>query len=130
MVQKQWITVSEHTARTAHATVQPSFKPNAAQQSAIDDISNTSSFQTFLLDGVTGSGKTEVYLQLIQQAIDANKQVLILLPEITLTPQIASRFRQRLAAHMVISHSGLNDTQRAQAWLALKSGIALSLIHI
>ena len=128
MIEKQWITVSVQNAQTAHAAIQPSFKPNNAQQSAIDDVLNTSSFQTFLLDGVTGSGKTEVYLQLIQQAIDANKQVLILLPEITLTPQIASRFRQRLATHMVISHSGLNDTQRAQAWLALKSGVANILL--
>jgi primosomal protein N' (replication factor Y) len=129
LIAKNWIEVSEEQASTPKQVSKPNFSPNAAQQQAIDAVSVAkNTFKTFLLDGVTGSGKTEVYLQLIQQVISAGQQVLILLPEITLTPQLANRFKQRLAAHLVISHSGLNDTQRAQAWLRLKEGFANILL--
>ncbi len=129
MIEKGWVTISQEDAQAISQPTTPSFAPNLAQQAAIDSVSNTpQGFQVFLLDGVTGSGKTEVYLQLIQQVLEAGKQVLILLPEITLTPQLAQRFRQRLAAQMVISHSGLNDTQRTQAWLRLKEGLANILL--
>lgn len=129
MLDKKWVTLSHQPMSIEQVLIEPTFKPNSIQQAAIDDISNaTGTFQTFLLDGVTGSGKTEVYLQLIKHAIAADQQVLILLPEITLTPQIASRFRQRLATNMVISHSGLNDTQRAQAWLQFSQGSATLLL--
>ncbi|ORU92428.1 MAG: primosomal protein N' [Cycloclasticus sp. symbiont of Bathymodiolus heckerae] len=129
MVEKSWVTVSQEHVAATHQIQSPSFTPNPAQQTAIDAIAHAQDcFQTFLLDGVTGSGKTEVYLQTIQKIITTGKQVLILLPEITLTPQLAKRFKQRLAAQMVISHSGLNDTQRAQAWLRLKEGFASILL--
>lgn len=129
MVTKAWVTISQEQTLASKPTIAPNFSPNAEQQAAIDTIASSfDGFKTFLLDGVTGSGKTEVYLQLIQQVLTADKQVLILLPEITLTPQLASRFKQRLATQLVISHSGLNDTQRAQAWLRLKSGMANILL--
>ena len=129
MTEKGWVTISQEPSQTISQAVTPDFSPNLAQQAAIDAVSNAAEgFQVFLLDGVTGSGKTEVYLQLIQKVLEADKQVLILLPEITLTPQLAQRFRQRLAAQMVISHSGLNDTQRTQAWLRLKEGLANILL--
>jgi primosomal protein N' (replication factor Y) len=129
MMAKGWVTSSQEQTPSLYQTITPGFKPNAAQQAAIDTVAASFGiFNTFLLDGVTGSGKTEVYLQLIQQMIAAGKQVLILLPEITLTPQLANRFKQRLAAQLVISHSGLNDSQRAQAWLRLKEGVANILL--
>ena len=129
MIEKNWVTISPEDVSTTTSTQKPGFQPNPAQQAAIDTVSEASKgFHVFLLDGVTGSGKTEVYLQLIQRVIDAGKQVLILLPEITLTPQLAHRFKQRLAAQMVTSHSGLNDTQRSQAWLRFKAGLANILL--
>jgi len=125
MVSKGWVTISEGQAASNTQAVPAGFKANPAQQTAIDQVSQAQQkFQCFLLDGVTGSGKTEVYLQLIQQVIAAGRQVLVLLPEITLTPQLASRFKQRLACQMVISHSALSDKQRLQAWLQVKQGLA------
>ncbi|OUR68305.1 primosomal protein N' [Cycloclasticus sp. 46_83_sub15_T18] len=128
MIDKGWVFVAEGFNNDRQSTA-ASFKPNSAQQTAIDEVSQAQqSFQCFLLDGVTGSGKTEVYLQLIQQAIAAGRQVLVLLPEITLTPQLAGRFKQRLACQMVISHSALSDGQRLQAWLQIQQGLASLLL--
>ena len=127
MIKKGWIDVSQETNSS---TAKPAnFLPNDAQQAAINEISAAQqSFKCFLLDGVTGSGKTEVYLQLIQQVLTAGHQVLVLLPEITLTPQLANRFKQRLACQMVISHSALSDKQRLQSWLQIKQGLANLLL--
>jgi primosomal protein N' (replication factor Y) len=101
---------------------------NEAQQHAIDNISATlGEFNVFVLDGVTGSGKTEVYMQLIQTVLDRNQQVLVLVPEITLTPQLQQRFQARFSTHIAISHSKLTDFQRKNAWLLMQSG-ACSLL--
>ncbi|MGB0237364.1 MAG: primosomal protein N' [Cycloclasticus sp.] len=129
MIKKGWVDVQHEDVSTLSHPEPPLFSPNSEQQAAIKAISKKQqAFQVFLLDGVTGSGKTEVYLQLIQQVINNDKQVLILLPEITLTPQLAERFRKRLATQMVVSHSGLNDSQRSQAWLRIKKGLANILL--
>ncbi|MBL4743696.1 MAG: primosomal protein N' [Cycloclasticus sp.] len=129
MVKKGWVNVSQEHIQPVTNIDTPDFTPNPAQQAAIDSVMQSAdTYNTFLLDGVTGSGKTEVYLQLIQQVLSSGKQVLVLLPEITLTPQLAGRFKKRLASHLVISHSGLNDTQRAQAWLQFKQGSAQILL--
>lgn len=129
LLAKGWVIVSEESpAPTAQAST-PTFSPNLAQQEAINAINKShNSFKIFLLDGVTGSGKTEVYLQTIQSVLEKGLQVLVLLPEITLTPQLSERFKKRLAAQLVISHSGLSDTQRAQAWLRLKEGFTSILL--
>jgi primosomal protein N' (replication factor Y) len=79
-------------------------------------------FQAFLLDGVTGSGKTEVYLRLIREVIGRGRQALVLVPEIALTPQLMARFRQRLRVPLAILHSGLSDQERLCAWLAARDG--------
>ena len=101
---------------------------NEAQQNAIDKISATlGKFNVFVLDGVTGSGKTEVYMQLIQTVLERNQQVLVLVPEITLTPQLQQRFQARFSTHIAISHSKLTDIQRKNAWLLMQSG-ACSLL--
>ncbi|WP_255211239.1 DEAD/DEAH box helicase, partial [Methylogaea oryzae] len=79
-------------------------------------------FKAFLLEGVTGSGKTEVYLRLIQQALEQGRQVLALLPEIALTPQLEARFRERFAVPVGLFHSGLTETERLRVWLAAQRG--------
>lgn len=125
LIEKGIVETQRRMPRISHTPSQPDYNANSAQQAAIDSVLQTpDTFQAFLLDGVTGSGKTEVYLQLMQQMLDQDKQVLVLLPEITLTPQLAARFRDRLAAHMVVFHSGLSDSQRTQAWLRFKNGHA------
>ena len=99
---------------------------NADQQHAINRISEQkhSGFHAYVLEGVTGSGKTEVYLQIIADMIKQGKQALVLVPEIGLTPQLLSRFLQRLDGRIAIMHSGLNDEERLQAWLHTQAGSA------
>ncbi|WP_201591951.1 primosomal protein N' [Psychrobacter fozii] len=82
----------------------------------------------FLLNGITGSGKTEVYLQAMQAVLEAGKQVLILVPEIGLTPQTRARFASRFAAHIVLLHSGMNNTHRLQGWQDCRTGHAQIII--
>lgn len=85
-------------------------------------------FSCHLIDGITGSGKTEVYLQAIEQVLAKSKQVLILVPEIGLTPQTLSRFEQRFNVPISLHHSGLNDKERLQTWLAAQRGSAAIVI--
>lgn len=79
-------------------------------------------FKPFLLHGVTGSGKTEVYLEIIDAVLKRNEQVLVLLPEISLTPQMLARFQRRFFTPLVLFHSGLTDKQRLKHWLLAKNG--------
>lgn len=81
-------------------------------------------FRPFLLNGVTGSGKTEVYLRCIEAMSRQGMQSLVLVPEISLTPQLMQRFEQRLDGCLVSLHSALNDTERMQNWLCAASGNA------
>ena len=85
-------------------------------------------YRTFLLEGVTGSGKTEVYLQAISAALARGKQTLVMVPEIGLTPQTVRRFRDRYKVPVACLHSGLNDGERMQGWLAAARGSAGILI--
>ena len=96
---------------------------NLAQQAAVDEIANSvNQYQTFLLDGVTGSGKTEVYLQAIERVLKLDKQVLVLVPEISLTPQTIARFRSRFPVPIAALHSSLSEKARLDAWLSARSG--------
>lgn len=79
-------------------------------------------FATHLLEGITGSGKTEIYLHLIKQALAAGRQTLVLVPEIGLTPQLLARFRRRFAVPVAALHSGLSDAERRCAWLTSAAG--------
>jgi primosomal protein N' (replication factor Y) len=81
-------------------------------------------FRTFLLHGVTGSGKTEVYLHAIAEARAAGRGALVLVPEIALTPQLAGRFRARFGSEVALLHSGLSDRERHSEWLRLRRGEA------
>ena len=90
-----------------------------AQAQAVDSILATlGAFSVHLLDGVTGSGKTEVYLQAIATAIGGSGQALVLVPEIALTPQLVERFQRRFSGGIVAVHSGLTDSERRDAWRA------------
>lgn len=95
------------------------------QQQAVDAVAaSLGSYQSFLLDGVTGSGKTEVYLALIERALAQGRQALLLVPEIGLAPQTLRRLRERLGVPVEVIHSNLADGARARAWLRARSGEA------
>ena len=101
------------------------FETTSEQRNAIETIlAVKDSFNGFLLHGVTGSGKTEVYLQISEALLKQGKQVLVLVPEIGLTPQMIARFEQRIDGQVVAIHSQLNETQKTDAYLMAKNGEA------
>ncbi len=100
----------------------PALNPHQAAAAAA--IAACRGFGCFLLDGVTGSGKTEVYLRLIARVLEAGRQVLVLVPEIGLTPQLRERFAHRVSATMAVLHSALAETDRERAWRAAADGQA------
>ncbi len=110
---------------------QPALELNSEQQIAVNAIHkalDNHQYQGFLLDGITGSGKTEVYLQVIDKTIKMGKQALILVPEIGLTPQSQVRFSERFCANIVVLHSKLNDKQRLDGWIDCQNGQAQIII--
>ena len=104
----------------------PTHLPTAAQADAVQKIGSVlGSFRAFLLHGVTGSGKTEVYLQLIARILERGAQALVLVPEISLTPQLEARIRGAFPeARIVVMHSALEEVARTSAWLAAATGDA------
>ena len=111
------------------AFVQSSLTLNEEQQAASDKLhSRLDQFQGTLLDGITGSGKTEVYLDVARTVIKRGKQVLVILPEIGLTPQLVARFRTALGCQVEVLHSGLNNSERMLAWQEAADGSAHVLI--
>ncbi len=104
---------------------------NAAQQAALDALRGAGGFGVWLLHGITGSGKTEVYLRWLRGVLDADpqSQVLLLVPEIALTPQLARQVQERLAGRaLAVLHSDLPDGERAAHWLAAAEGRARVVI--
>lgn len=98
---------------------------NDEQQQAVAAVAaHLGTYQPFLLDGVTGSGKTEVYLALIEQVLADGKQALLLVPEIGLAPQTVRRLRERLGVIVEVLHSNLSEGDRARAWLRARAGTA------
>ncbi|MGM0564798.1 MAG: primosomal protein N' [Pseudomonadota bacterium] len=97
---------------------------NPEQRQVVDALSMDGGFQPALLRGVTGSGKTEVYFHWIDQCLAADKQVLFLVPEIGLTPQLVARFAARFDVLLVTLHSGMTDLERLRAWRLARSGRA------
>lgn len=98
-------------------------RPDKEQAVAITAINQSrGKFAPFLLEGVTGSGKTEVYLQAIEEVLASGRQVLILVPEIGLTPQTVSRFAHRFGIDIGVLHSQLNDKDRLAVWQRAKEG--------
>lgn len=110
-------------------TLQSSLNLNSEQESALDTIiEHLHQYRCFLLDGVTGSGKTEVYLQTMASVLAQGRQALILVPEIGLTPQLLQRFQKRFTHPIAVLHSRLNDTERQQAWQLASNNIAKIII--
>ena len=101
---------------------------NEEQDAALDSLRACSGFTASLLDGVTGSGKTEVYLRAIADCLALGKQALVLVPEIGLTPQTLQRFRRRLGVPVHALHSGLADGERARVWAAAWRGEARVIV--
>ncbi|MCC2617183.1 primosomal protein N' [Aestuariibacter halophilus] len=107
----------------AALTISDKPRPNTEQALAISAITrDLEAYTPVLLEGVTGSGKTEVYLQSIEAILKAGRQVLILVPEIGLTPQTVQRFQRRFGIDVGVLHSNLNDNQRLRVWQQARSG--------
>ncbi|MEM9688322.1 MAG: primosomal protein N' [Pseudomonadota bacterium] len=109
-------------------SAQPGPKLNPDQQRAIDAVDASDGFGCFVIDGVTGSGKTEIYLQLIEATLKRGEQVLVLVPEIGLTPQLVNRFEQRLGLRPALLHSALTDTERLDSWRRARDGSAALIV--
>jgi primosomal protein N' (replication factor Y) len=128
LVEKKLITAVDRIPSTASTwqqslLVQDKPMANVEQAIAISCIeAKLDQYGCFLLDGITGSGKTEVYLQAIEQVLKQGKQVLILVPEIGLTPQTVHRFKHRFGIDVGILHSGLNNNERLQVWQQSANG--------
>ena len=118
--------VAQETGGPAGTRFVPGHKLQPAQQQAVNRIAASfGSFNAFLLHGVTGSGKTEVYLHLAAAALQRGMQALILVPEISLTPQLEARFREAFPeTRVAMMHSALEDIARTSAWLAAARGEA------
>lgn len=95
---------------------------NKQQALAFSQLMFQRDFNVWLLDGVTGSGKTEIYLQYIEEVLKSGKQVLVLVPEIGLTPQTVQRFKARFNVEIDVLHSNLNETQRLNVWERARTG--------
>lgn len=103
-------------------------KLNKEQAVAVATLNQNSGYHCTLLEGITGSGKTEVYLAVLERILKAGKQALILVPEIGLTPQTINRFKRRFDVTLAVLHSGLTDNQRLEAWRLARSGEAAIII--
>ena len=132
LVDKTWVEVVETRSvaaaapQAAAAETGPALNPD--QSSAFRAVSGKSGFSVSLLDGVTGSGKTEVYLSLIGEVLARSQQALVLVPEIGLTPQFVSRLETRLGLTPVILHSSLSDNVRLDAWRGAREGSARLIV--
>jgi len=118
LTDEQRVAVDEIT----RALGQPAVEPPAESGGAVEPARKAVS--AFLLHGVTGSGKTEVYLRVIATALEAGRTALVLVPEISLTPQLAARFRARFGDLVAILHSGLSESARLGEWSRLRRGEA------
>ena len=98
-------------------------EPTPAQQNAVDAMASADKGEVFLLHGITGSGKTLVYIELLRRIVDDRGQTaIVLVPEIALTPQTVDRFRAAFGDRIAVLHSALSEGERYDAWLALKRG--------
>ncbi|MFQ5544835.1 MAG: primosomal protein N' [Acidiferrobacterales bacterium] len=126
LVAKGWVGVREtELSEGATSPAEPAPALTAAQHAAVDAITaSLNSFRAFLLHGVTGSGKTEVYLNVIAKVLAQQRQALLLVPEIGLTPQLVARVRARFPISVAVLHSGLSDRERFRAWLQARDARA------
>lgn len=123
LVEQGWASWVEYAEASPPCASRPALPLNEAQRVAIGTIAESlGRYRAFLLEGVTGSGKTEVYLEVIRQVVARGEQALVLVPEISLTPQLEARLRERIEAPLAVFHSGLNESERAAAWLGVQKG--------
>ena len=130
-----WIAIEERNmAASPPLATSPTHWPRGPELSpeqsrAVNDIdAEAGHFSAFVLQGATGSGKTEVYLRLVVRALERGQSALVLVPEIGLTPQLLARFRERLPVPMAVLHSALKDGERLAAWRAARAGEARVVI--
>ncbi len=126
LIEKQIVISKQQTVQASQITGIP-FKNNLnpEQQHAVDAISRTfDCFTTTVVYGITGSGKTEVYLHAVEHCLSKGKQALVLVPEIALTPQLLSRFEARLGGAVFVMHSNMTERQRYRSWWAGHHGQA------
>jgi primosomal protein N' (replication factor Y) len=117
------------TARSPSAALESGPDLNKDQRQAVESVcASLDGFNRWLLEGVTGSGKTEVYLQIIERVLAMGRQALVLVPEIGLTPQLLQRFAARLPVTIAVMHSNLSDRQRLNGWLAARNNEARVII--
>jgi primosomal protein N' (replication factor Y) (superfamily II helicase) len=142
-VRKNWIRIEERIARpraslrrkrlvelldpagSGNPVKDPPLTLTAGQHTAVETIREATAqggFQPFLLFGVTGSGKTEVYLRMIEDCLERHERAMVLVPEIALTPQLARRFLKRIGSGVGLFHSGLTPAQRLDEWRRMISG--------
>ena len=120
LVDKQYIMRIEMPDLAPQPEVQslPSLQLNTHQQNAVDVISDClTRYQVFLLDGITGSGKTEVYMRVIRKVLDSGKKALVMTPEIGLTPQLIKLFATRFQEEVVVLHSNISNSAHLSGWL-------------
>lgn len=114
---------AQHDWRTDFRVNGERLRLNTEQAMAVGAIrAEDAHFSAWLLNGITGSGKTEVYLSVLENVLESGRQALVLVPEIGLTPQTIARFRERFAVPIDVLHSGLNDGERLAVWLRARQG--------
>ena len=130
LIDKGWIeTASGDTVADRPPTPDPQLQLSEQQELVLSTLGDAhDGFSVSLLDGVTGSGKTEVYLRLAAGVVAAGRSVLVLVPEISLTPQLLQRFRDRLGDTVRVMHSGLSDSEREQTWHRFRLGLSQVLL--
>jgi primosomal protein N' (replication factor Y) len=127
LARKGVVTLLTETLATAAGPIRTRHEMNGAQLAAYREIEcaiRTKQFRTFLLHGVTGSGKTEVYLNAIEAVLEAGRSALLLVPEIALTPAVAGQFFARFGDRVAILHSAFTGVERSEQWRRIRSGAA------
>jgi primosomal protein N' (replication factor Y) len=138
LVKKGWISSSQVPAHML-SSLQTGMKETAvnsivlstAQKTIVEKIEKSlqdAKYQSFLLHGVTGSGKTIVYLEAVAKALELGGSAIVMVPEISLTPQLTGRFRRRFGADVVVTHSGLSEPERREAWNLARTGKAKVMV--
>ncbi len=125
LARKKLVTLTPEPLAIRSAPIRAPHDLNDSQRNAFDLIAagiRSQKFCTFLLHGVTGSGKTEVYLNAIDVALEANRSALLLVPEIALTPAVAGQFYARFGDRVAILHSAFSDSERADQWRRIRAG--------
>ena len=131
LARKQLVRLTIEAMAENHGPIRSPHALNPQQQAAFDCIRaalDSQKYRTFLLQGVTGSGKTEVYLNAIEATLALGRSALMLVPEIGLTPAVAGQFYQRFPKRVAILHSAFNDNERAQEWRRIRSGEAAVVV--